>query len=72
MARIVSYKFRETDQTVYISGSGGTSASIAADVAAIKLPAVVGIYFTTAGLTTTTAMGLSSSSHDSSFCRSYF
>lgn len=38
MARIVSYKFRETDQTVYISGSGGTSASIAADVAAIKLP----------------------------------
>ena len=38
MARIVSYKFRETDQAVYISGSGGTSASIAADVAAIKLP----------------------------------
>jgi hypothetical protein len=38
MARIVSYKFRETDQTVYISGSGGSSASIAADVAAIKLP----------------------------------
>ena len=38
MARIVSYKFRETDQTVYISGSGGTSASIAADVDAIKLP----------------------------------
>ena len=38
MARIVSYRFRETDQTVYISGSGGTSASIAADVAAIKLP----------------------------------
>tara|TARA_B100002019_G_scaffold30229_1_gene24193 strand:+ start:6134 stop:10057 length:3924 start_codon:yes stop_codon:yes gene_type:complete len=38
MARIISYKFRETDQTVYISGSGGTSASIAADVSAIKLP----------------------------------
>ncbi len=38
MARIVSYKFRETDQTVWISGSGGSSASIAADVAAIKLP----------------------------------
>lgn len=38
MARIVSYKFRETDSTVWISGSGGSSASVADDVAAIKLP----------------------------------
>ena len=38
MARIVSYKYRETDSTVWISGSGGTSASIAVDVAAIKKP----------------------------------
>ena len=38
MARVVSYKYRETDSTVWISGSGGTSASIAVDVAAIKKP----------------------------------
>ena len=38
MARVVSYKYRETDSTVWISGSGGTSTSIAVDVAAIKKP----------------------------------
>ena len=36
--RIVSYKYRETDSTIWISGSGGTSASIADDVRAIKKP----------------------------------
>ena len=41
MARRVSYKYRETDSTVWISGSGGTSASIATDVRAIKDPNAV-------------------------------
>ena len=36
--RIVSYKYRETDSTIWISCSGGTSASIADDVRAIKKP----------------------------------
>ena len=36
--RIVSYKYRETDSTIWISGSGGTSASIADDVRSIKKP----------------------------------
>ena len=36
--RVVAYKYRETDSTVWISGSGGTSASIADDVRAIKKP----------------------------------
>lgn len=38
MAKSVKYKFRETNQSVWISGSGGTSASIATDVTAIKKP----------------------------------